>query len=117
MSTKRWTSIVAGLVLALLFAGCAVTMPSGDIVEVSTEEWALAASAEADAAPELVAAEPEPVLFSLLLLSEGEPLRAQEIFAQVSPAVAYIATPHSTGSAVLVDLRLSGQRRPCGLAL
>ena len=121
MRTIRWTSIVVCLVLALLLAGCAVTLPSGDTVEIPVEEWAppvttgadavagadVGAEAEADAVPEPVAAEPEPkpkpVLFSLLPLSEGEPLRAQDIFAQVSPAVAYIDTPHSTGSAVLVD--------------
>ena len=115
MTTKRWTSVMAGLVLALLLAGCAVTMPSGDVFEIPVEEWtppAVAgadATAEADAVPEPVAVEPEPepkpepVLFSLLPLSEGEPLRAQDIFAQASPAVAHIDTPAGTGSAVLVD--------------
>ena len=31
MKSMRWISIVAGLALALLLAGCAVTLPSGDV--------------------------------------------------------------------------------------
>jgi tetratricopeptide (TPR) repeat protein len=105
---------VVGLVLALLLAGCAVTLPSGDIVEIPVEEWVpgtsevdASAKAETDAVPEYELAEPEPepepVVFSLLPLSEGEPLRAQDIFARVSPAVAHIDTPDGTGSALLVE--------------
>ena len=111
MRTMRWISIVAGLTLALLLAGCAVTLPSGDVVAIPIEEYVeeyVGRETEAGAAGSEVAVaepepKPEPILFSLLPLSDGEPLRARELFAQASPSVAHVSTPHGTGSAVLVD--------------
>ena len=59
------------------------------------------------AASEVAVVEPEPtpkpILFSLRPLSDDEPLRARDLFAQASPSVAHVSTPHGTGSAVLVD--------------
>lgn len=127
MRTLGWVCGIASLVLALFLAGCTVALPSGDIVEIPMDEYvppmpavttatgtgpesepiqfltpALGSSADAEHSAE-AAAKPEPLLFSLLPVSEGEPLRARDLFAEVSPAVAYISTPHGTGSAVLVD--------------
>lgn len=45
----------------------------------------------------------DPVEFSLSPMSDAEAMSATEIFAQVSPSVAFVETPRGTGSGVLIE--------------
>jgi S1-C subfamily serine protease/tetratricopeptide (TPR) repeat protein len=99
--------------IAVLLAGCNVVLPSGDQLTVplplsqpmpdtASPDASLSDATAETEAPETTAEPPrEPVSIPLLPLEEGDALAAREIFALVSPAIAYIDTPGGTGSAVL----------------
>ena len=78
--------------------GCTGTMPDGTTVAQFLE----AASDTAEPSQTATAAPEEPV-FELKEISAADPLTAREVFSGVSPAIAFVETPISTGSAVYIE--------------
>ena len=87
--------ILCTLLAVLLLTACQPIRPDQDMD-------AQAAQTET-AEPATPTSEPPSPLFTLQEPTAGEALTAEEVFAAVSPAVAFVETPLNSGSAVLIE--------------
>ena len=84
--------------------------PQRNLMVLLFSLWLLAGCVSVDGTPFAELAPPPPIAeiaprveFPLLPMSDGDALSALEVFAKISPAVAYVETPRGTGSGILIE--------------